>query len=257
MKKIKIIIISIIVGLILFQGNTFAQFNKYRNLPRYDITRWHFGFILAENTMFFTAKTNPGFQTVKFDQAKSPDIFGDSLFLYGVTPEPTYGFTIGIVTNLRIAKYLDLRFVPSLAFGERYINYSLYRYQDNVPTLVDIKKSIISTCVLFPLHFKYKSARVNNFRAYVLGGINYSIDLASQSSKKDEQSSEIQLKLYRHDFLLDIGVGGDFYTTFFKFGVELKMSYGINDLLKSEGNIYTEGIKHLNGKIFQLAFTFE
>lgn len=257
MKNIKVIIVNTIVGLLLLQGNVFAQFDKYKNLPKYDRAKYHFGFILATNTMFFTVKTNPEFQTVKYNQTESPDIFGDSLYLYGVTPEPTYGFTIGIVANMRVAKYWDLRFVPSLAFGERYLTYSIYRYQDDVPTLVDIKKNITSTCVLFPLHFKYKSARVNNFRAYVLGGINYSIDLASQSKKKDDESSEMHLKLYRNDLLFDLGVGGDFYTTFFKFGVELKMSYGINDLLKSEGNIYTNGIERLNSKVFQLAFTFE
>ena len=257
MKKSKIIIVTIIIGLILTQGSVFAQFNKIQNKPKYDLATWHFGFILATNTMFFNLKTNPEFQTIKYNQLDSPDIFGDSLYLYGVTPQPTYGFTIGIVANLRVSKYVDLRFIPSLAFGERYITYSIYRYQDNIPTLVDIKKSLTSTCVLFPLHFKYKSARANNFRAYVLGGINYSIDLASQSNNNDNEGGEILLKLYRNDLLFDIGVGTDFYTPFFKFGVELKMSYGINNLLKSEGNIYTNGIDHLNSKMFQLAFTFE
>ncbi|MCD4772193.1 MAG: PorT family protein [Bacteroidales bacterium] len=257
MNKIKIIIVSVIVGVFLINGNAYAQFNKIKNLPKHDRDTWRFGFILATNTMFFTVKTNPDFQTIKYDQNESPDIFGDSLYLYGVTPMPTYGFTIGIVTNLKVAKYVDLRFVPSLAFGERYLNYSIYRYQEDVPTLVDIKKSITSTCVLLPLYFTYKSVRANNFRTYVLGGINYSIDLASQSKNKDQEGSEIQLKLYRNDLLFDIGVGGDFYTTFFKFGIELKMSYGIYDLLKSEGNIYTNGIQRINSKMFQLAFTFE
>lgn len=257
MKIIKVIIVSVIVGVFLMQGNAFAQFDKVKNLPYYDQTRFHFGFILAANTMFFTVKTNPGFQTVEYDHTKSPDISGDSFYLYGVTSQPTYGFTIGIVANMRVAKYVDLRFIPSLAFGERYLIYSINKYQDGVPTLVDIKKSITSTCVLFPLHFKYKSARTNNFRAYVLGGINYSIDLASQSENEETEGSGTVLKLYRNDLLFDIGVGGDFYTTFFKFGVELKMSYGINDLLKPEDNIYTNGIERLNSKVFQLALTFE
>lgn len=257
MNKIKGILISVIIGVFLFNGSSFAQFNKVKNLPKYDRSTWHFGFILATNTMFFTAETKAGYRDIKYSQDESPDIFGDSLYLYGLNPKPTYGFTIGIVANLRVAKYVDLRFVPSLAFGERYLNYSIYRYQNNEPALVEIKKSIASTCVLLPLHFKYKSARANNFRAYVLGGINYSIDLASQSKNRDEEGSETILKLYRNDLMFDIGVGGDFYTTFFKFGIELKMSYGINDLLKSEGNIYTEGIERLNNKMFQLALTFE
>jgi hypothetical protein len=49
----------------------------------------------------------------------------------------------------------------------------------------------------------------------------------------------------------------DFYTTFFKFGIELKMSYGLMDILKRQGNIYTLPVEKLSSKLFLLSFTFE
>ena len=61
----------------------------------------------------------------------------------------------------------------------------------------------------------------------------------------------------RSDLYGELGAGFDFYTTFFKFGIELKMSYGLNDILKREGNIYTGAVDRLNSKLFLLSFTFE
>ncbi len=237
-------------------GKAYAQANKVKNLPKYDFRIKHFGFILAANQMLFTIKTKPGFSDITFNQSQSPDIFADSSKLLQVNSDPTLGFTIGIVSDLRLGKYLNLRFIPSLAFGERYMNYTILRYKDGEPTLVDIQKNITSTYVGLPLYVKYKSKRINNIRAYVLGGIKYNIDLAANKKKKDD-TGETYLKLKKNDFLFEIGVGFDFYTGFFKFGTELKMSYGTVDLLQRENNIYTDCIERLNSKIFQLSFTFE
>ena len=39
-----------------------------------------------------------------------------------------------------------------------------------------------STLLDFPIYIKYKSERYNNFRSYVLFGIKYSLDIASQKT---------------------------------------------------------------------------
>ena len=65
------------------------------------------------------------------------------------------------------------------------------------------------------------------------------------------------MKLNASDFYAEAGVGFDFYNEWFKFGIELKMMYGMMDVLKREKNIYTDGIESLKSKIFQLSFTFE
>lgn len=233
-----------------------AQKLKVRNLSNYDLAPYHFGFILGMNQMLFSIKTRPGFQDVSYYALQTPDLYADSSKLYGLEHKPSLGFTIGIVSNLRINDQMDLRFVPSLSFGERNLEYSVLTHFDGEDNLTLINKKLQSTFVELPLHLKYKGSRLNNIRPYWLIGGKYSIDLASDSKKKDE-SNNIYVALNRNDVYAEMGAGMDFYTTFFKFGIELKMSYGLMDILKRQGNIYTLPVEKLSSKLFLLSFTFE
>ena len=251
---IKISVFFVLFG--LFHPFANAQKAKVRNLPNYDNSPYHFGFVLGMNQMLFSVKTNPGFQDISYYALQTPDLFADSSKLYGLEHKPAYGFTIGIVSNLRIGDYLDLRFIPSLSFGERDLQYSVLTYfQDEVSQSV-ISKKIQSTFIEFPLQIKYKGNRLNNIRPYWLVGAKYALDLASDSKKKEE-SNNIYVALERNDVYADLGGGIDIYTTFFKFGIELKMSYGLRDVLKRQGNIYTLPVDRINSKLFLLSFTFE
>jgi outer membrane protein W len=108
------------------------------------------------------------------------------------------------------------------------------------------------------LEVKYKSVRYNNFRPYLLAGVQYSLDLASQAKKREQKNrNEKIVKFSQNDIYAEAGVGFDFYNEWFKFGLELKMMYGFMDVLKRENNIYTESVARINSKIFQVSFTFE
>ncbi len=236
--------------------NTNAQRRKVLNLPSYDQNQYHFGFILGINHLLFTVKPTDNLSFIKWNPDQSPDVFGDSMYVYSVTSTPTPGFSVGILANLRLGKYTDLRFVPSLLFGERLLNFNILRYRNGEPLFVEIQKSITSTIIEIPLEVRYKSKRVNNFRAYVLTGIKYSLDLASQKkTPAGEVSSNV--KLHRNDLSVEAGAGFEFYTTYFKFGTELKMGYGLRNLIINEDNIYAGSIARLNSKVFLLSFTFE
>jgi hypothetical protein len=91
---------------------------------------------------------------------------------------------------------------------------------------------------------------------YILGGVNYSIDLASQK-KAEESSNTTTVKLFKNDVSLLIGAGVDFYTGYFKFGIQARMSYGLNNIIQYEDNLYTNSIETLRTKVFMLSFTFE
>lgn len=235
-----------------------GQSKGVMNLPSYNNARYHFGFILALNQMNFTLKMKDGYQNVTYDSLQSPDIYADSLNLLGVNANPTMGFTVGIVGNLRLAKYIDLRLVPSLGFGERNIDYTMRTYSDGVESIVDIRKSITSAHIDIPLYVKYRSKRHHNFGAYVQAGAKYVLDLAATRSDKEEEGNETVVKLMKNDIAAIAGVGVEFYNGWFKFGVEINMSYGLNDLLRrDDNNIYTGGIESLRSKVWQLSFTFE
>lgn len=256
-------IIIILVGMLLAAGASGQSSlikSKVKNLPNYDYAPYHFGFVLALNQMHFSIDPIDYLHQQEFTPGQAGDILPtpEELRVLGIDYQPEYGFTVGIVGNLRLAQYFDLRFIPSLAFGERVINYRIEKYNGGISEdTVMMEKRIPSTYIDFPLMVKYKSKRYNNMRAYVLGGVKYSLDLASLSDKREENTNNVLVKLERQDVSFEVGVGFDYYMSFFKFGMEIKMAYSPFDPLEREGNLYTGSIEELRSKYFQLSFTFE
>ncbi len=241
MKSILKYTLILSFAIALFSTFAYGQRREGRmeNLPKFDRRPYHFGFLLGANQMNFSLKTVG--DLTQFDS------------LLSITTKPDFGFDIGIVGSLKLTKYLSFRFIPTLSFGSRSVEFSM-RYKDSI-NIQQVKK-VESTFMTFPFYLKYQSKRLGNFRAYVLGGGSYSIDMASQAKKKNKEG-EAPIKLRNSDYMLDAGAGFDFFLPYFKFGIELRMSYGLRNLLIPENTIYTNSIKSLHSKIFQLSFTFE
>jgi hypothetical protein len=249
------IVFAALIFLIPVTGS-FGQTRKLLNLPKYDHAQYHFGFTLGLNHMLFTIKPAADINTRLYSSDQTPELAVDSSRLLAVHSTPTFGFNIGIVGDMRLGRQFNLRFVPALTFGERYIDYSILGYNNGAQTLIDVRKNVGSVFIDFPLLVKYKSKRHNNMLAYLTAGGQYSLDIASNARKRDI-GEQIVVKLNKSDFYALVGVGFDFYNPWFKLGVELKMAYGLFDMLKRDNTIYTLGIEKLNSKIFQLCFTFE
>tara|TARA_B100000287_G_scaffold378180_1_gene380413 strand:- start:1859 stop:2569 length:711 start_codon:yes stop_codon:yes gene_type:complete len=230
----QIIIITILIS---YSYTNAQERKKPQNLPRYDFKKIHFGFTLGINELNFNITRS------------SENINNDSVLT--VLPSSQKGFNLGIVSNLRLGKYTDLRFIPTLVFGERHIN---YEFNNNGIIEEEIKK-IESTLIDFPIYLKYKSARYNNFRTYVLCGVKYSLDIASQDQIDDEGEEIVKLK--NDDLMGEIGFGIDFYLEYFKFSPQIKISQGILNLISKDNSIYTKSIDQLNTKGWILSFTFE
>lgn len=248
---------SVVLFVLALSVDATAQKKQVLNLPGYDLAPYHFGFILGINNMLFTVKPIDNLATTKWDPSQTIDEFPtyDSLFVYSITSSSVPGFTVGILGNLRLGTYFDFRFIPALSFGQRKLNYITMTYRDGDSLRIDKTVSITSTMVELPVEFKYKSKRLNNFRAYVLAGAAYTIDLASQ--KKTQQEGKTTVKINRNDLMLSAGVGVEFYTQYFKFGTQAKMSYGLQDMIKYENNFLSNSIESLHSKVFLLSFTFE
>ena len=199
-----------------------------------------------------------------FTSAELPDILPlpDSAKVLSINSTPIPGFVISIVANMQMGRHFELQFVPSLSFGDRTISYDLETYTTfaggDTTQRFTTNKKIPSTYISFPLEVKYKAVRYNNFRPYLLAGALYTLDLASQAKKREQKNvNEKIVKFNQNDVYLEAGVGFDFYNEWFKFGLELKMMYGLGNVLKYEDNIYTSSIDKVSSKIFQLSFTFE
>ena len=213
---------------------------KVENQPNFDLHRFHFGFALSYNTSDFQVKLDP----------QAP--FRDSLLVLQHLKQP--GFNLGIVASLNMNPYLSLRFVPSLSFQERILQYE-FRKADG--SSVYFQKPVESTYIEFPLLLKYRSARINNFAVYLIGGGKYCIDMASQKDVNNSLDDEVVVKLARNDYAFEIGGGTDMFLTYFKFGIELKAAFGIPNLLIDDGTRFSTPIESLRSKTWALTFTFE
>lgn len=236
----------------------FAQKEKVKRDPNHDDAWLHFGFSLGINTMDFNIKSS---QTAV-----------DS----GIYPEVSFlkpGFHVHAISNLRLADNFDLRFTPGIAFGGiREIN---YRLADPNSTLIEAEDNpvkIESNFLEFPLLVKYKSKRLNNFRPYLIGGLNTRLDLAATKKTWGRSRKENNLVLLKpFDMYYEIGAGMDFYLEYkLKVTVEVKYSVGMTNVLRTSINkngevivpdpqdaIFTDAIDKLFSRMFMISVHFE
>lgn len=211
------------------------------NLPSYTNATLHFGFILAINTTNFAV----------VPVANLASRFNDTL--KSVRSAPSSGFNLGIVSELRLSRYLRLRFVPDLAFSQRNLNYSFA----GIDTF-QVSKQVQSTFIDFPIDLKLISKRQKNFEAYVLAGGKYITDLSSQQSVNQSlAAANATVRLIRNDYAVEVGGGIEFYLPYFKFGIEFKLSRGVRNLLVPDNTVYTESLQGLYSQVYLLSFTFE
>ena len=222
-RRIKRLILSIaflsgFASLLIAQGN----------LPYVDQKQIHFGFSLGLGTMDF---------------AVSPP---DSVRVSSLNPT----FSVGIITDLRLNRYLNLRFTPALHFGARELTYTFNN---------SVTKSLVvqSLPICLPVYLKYSSERKGNLRPYVIWGGGASIDLATN------EGSPVLLKPL--DFFTEFGAGCDIYFSFFKLCPELKYSIGFNNMYnQNHGTVILEKqqflsvpLTSLTSHVLTLAFNFE
>jgi hypothetical protein len=227
--------VCIILLTVLSQNIMAQRFSVPLNLPNYDNKTVHFGFLIGINALDF--KLTPKTQ---IDQQ-----------LYVIKSQNQKGFNLGVVSNFRLSRSMDLRAIPTLSLAERRIQYTL---NENF-ILTDINKKIESTFIEFPLSIKYKSNRYNNLRSYVITGLKYSLDLASQRNIDDEGLELV--KIQQNDLSYEIGIGFDFYLPFFKFSPEFKANFGIINMLVNDGSIYSNSLKDMKTRGFTISLTFE
>jgi hypothetical protein len=238
LKRNYIHIVAVIL-LLLVPLISFGQKAKPKNESWYDEKPLHFGFSLGFNTMDF--KITPSQEYLMQDS------------LYPEVSILNPGINIQIVTNLRPAKYFDIRFLPGVSFGQRVVRY--YKGTE----IYNDDQRLESSFLEFPVLLKFKGDRLNNVRPYVVTGLNFRYDLAAK--KEYDDTEPIYLRLKRPDLYYEVGTGLDFYLTYFKLSIELKMSTGFRDVLVSESAPghpeFGNAIDKMRSQIWVLAFHFE
>lgn len=235
-----------ILSLILLTSLSFAAFAqkpKVENLPLFKQKRVHFGFTLGLNSAGYTL------------DRKDIDFVNDSLLTISVDGQS--GFNLGIVSALHFNEFVSLRFLPSLSFTQRNINYTFKTQKEGVASTETLLKAVESTYIELPLLLKYRSKRLNNFAAYLVGGGKYVIDLASNENVDNSTLDEPIVKTASSFMAAEIGIGTDFFLPYFKFSIEGKMSYGISNILIRDNTIFSNPIDRMLPKMFILSLHFE
>jgi hypothetical protein len=233
--------ISIIVLLLLLVQTASAQNTAKmarENLPDYDERPLTYGFSLGLHASALRPRFSQAFTSSAYDSVAN------------IVPQNSAGFSIGFLTSFRLFQYLDLQFMPKVAFYD----YSMsYRYTQAGLAAQDGFADF--TVVDFPLLLKYKSQRRGNYRMFVLGGVTPTLDVTGKK-QKSRNREEGGLRLKGDNLSLEAGVGTDIYFEFFRFSPQIRYAYGLTDVLDNKDNAYGRAFDRINTHSVALYLVF-
>lgn len=203
--------------------------------PLYDLQPVHFGFSIIGNTgklKFTTSESMRSLDTLRrIDGINYP------------------GFGVGGVMNVRLADYWDFRTMVNIQFVERQLD---YHFNDGRIESLQIS----STYMEVPMQLKYKSKRHKNTRVYLVGGVTYRFDFASDIDSERSDTKPI-VALYPNSFSYDMGIGLDIYFPYFKFSPEFRVSNGLGNSLVEDPYFFSNALQRINPKMIQFILHFE
>lgn len=243
MKKVPFFILLLTIA---FSGYS-QQEKRPRNLPAFDLKRLHFGFTVGFNSM------DLGF-TRNYDADN---------FIYADVSHLLPGFQVSIVSDLRMNQNWNLRFLPGISFGSRelyFYEYSQGQTGERVQLPdADNPVALGPSFLDFPLHLKYRSHRVMNYRPYLVGGLNFRYDMSAK--REYDGDSDEYVKFKPADLYVEFGFGVDTYLRYFKFAPEIKLAVGLRNIITNDGRPpYTQfvgSIDRATSYIVMLNFHFE
>ncbi len=232
----KLVVISL---LLLFVGKDSFSQTKPLNIPNFAKSRYHWGFWLAytKSSLITTRKADYTFQ--------------DSLI--SVTPESIGSFAVGPMGSVSFNENVKLRLAILLSFQDRNMNYVFLQDGENV----DYVKKLRSVYTEMPLQFKFVTNRINNVAFYGMAGGKFGIDWSSNINVKEQFDYDDVLKIKRMNYAYSVGGGVDFFLEYFKFGIDLRLDIGINNVLIKNKTYFSSPLDKLRTQMWQLSFTFE
>ena len=222
----------------LFSVGTTAQTRKVMNRPYIDQRKIHYGFMAGFHM-----------QDIEFQNNGFIDDNGNQWFTDIANYDP--GFSVGILGELMINSHVALRAIPTMHFGTKNVTFrnQLDREQRH--------QTMKSTYVSLPIDIKFAAERFNNYRPYIMCGVNPMLDLTIKKQK--------ELLLKRFDCYLEVGLGCDFYLPFFKFIPEIKFCYGLMNIIEKDRSdltdktniVFTNSVDSGRSKMIVVSFYFE
>lgn len=230
------------IVLVLTFSFTQHSFGQYKELYRTD----------RDDKPFYFGMTLGGATAYLHPSKSSQFLLNDSIL--SAEPAKSAGYSVRLLATARITNRLEFRINPGLILGiDRSFTYRLgsrQLYEDSI-----VVKDIQSNIATFPFQFKFNSDRINNFKVYMLGGVKYDIDLASNASARNAQDL---IKLKGSDFGVEVGLGFNFFLRFVTVSPEIRFSNGLTNLHARDANLkYSNVLDKLNSRMILFSLHLE
>jgi hypothetical protein len=234
--------------LIVFTTTTHAQFTQsiFSKNPVIHLETWqkqniYFGFFL-------------GFNSYDFKFNYKANVTED------IQVQKTTGFNVGLVADVRLQEYFNLRFEPGLYYTKRILSYP-DSYFVNFTTPVktyDKTREVNSTYIHLPLLLKFSALRTGNIRPYLLGGVSTTLNLSSNSKSKDDNLEQrFRVKAWSPNY--ELGLGIDIFSEYFIFSPSVRGVFGLKDELIQDNDPnspWTSNIESMRTRGLFINFTF-
>ncbi len=224
--------------LILTQTLFIAQRRqKVEYLSNFDEDPLRFGFYLGLNYNDYAISY------------KAPEQFPDAY----VETDPQIGFNLGIVSDLRLNQNLSVRFEPGMMTNNKKL------YFKHLDSKKDSVRDASGTYLHLPLLLQFSANRIHNIRPYVVAGLAYDYNFASNFNNPDDNYSG-EFRMTKNNFMYELAVGMDFYFYYFKFSPSLRGVFAINDEMKEDDNPnspWTKPIDYFGTRGIFLQLTFQ
>jgi hypothetical protein len=235
MKKL----LFIIIVLIFSQSAKSQIFSNERlaNLATADNRLLSWGYFLGFNNYGFN------FDYIKENGNTETDI----------TVEGQSGFNVGLIGDVRINKYINLRLEPGLYFAQRDLIFPGLEEEK------DFLREVKSTYIHIPLLVKFSTKRLNNLKPFVVAGISTSLNLSSNEKNPDDNFKG-EFRSTSNTSYFELGFGIDFYLFYFKFTPSIRGLFATsNELIQdnSTNSPWTGNISKMSTRAWVLNFTFQ
>ncbi len=228
--------IYVLVGVFLFlQLPMQAQFKEkpILNLENEDKKFLNWGYFLGVSQYDF-----------KFDYEND---------LEDILVDKSLGFNVGLIGEMRINEFLDLRLEPGLLFTQRTLAFPGFSEEN------DAIREVRSTYINFPLLLKVSARRFGNWKPFIIGGAYASMNLGSNEDALDDNSSGT-FRMKKSVYGYELGFGIDFYLEYFKFSPSIRGVFALSDELVRDNDPnspWTGNIDALRTRGIFINFTFE
>jgi len=213
-----------------------------------DQTDFSFGFSFQSVSSYYKIDKKPNWQAPYFDPGVGHNITDA---VTSITSPNSPGFAVGFLARYNFTDFLEFRATPSLVFADRTVKYTYATASQNTNSTVP------ATDLDFPFSLKLKSERIQDFRAYMLAGIKYSMAVGSKKNSPDIDPLQAVLRNKAGFGSYEVGLGADIYFEYFKLSPEIKLSNSFGNLLIPEANPYSSPLNKLSLHTVTISLIFE